>query len=108
MTPLNAISIQMFQSKMKISPSVLPVSLVEYLHIFKKMCFICNDKPISDNDTYNEVVTGRNEMDCVKELLTEWSSYVRVARAFDFMKPFAGLILFVIKNRLILLLSIHI
>ena len=33
---------------------------------FKKMCFICNDKCIEDNNTFNVGVIGRSEMDCAK------------------------------------------
>ena len=36
MAHLNAISLQMFQSKMKISPPVLPVSFAEHLWILKR------------------------------------------------------------------------
>ena len=54
MALLNAISLQMFQNKIKISPTLLPVNLTEHLQISIKMCFICNDKRISDNNTKNE------------------------------------------------------
>ena len=46
MAPQNAISLQMFQNKMKIIPPVLPVSLAEHLQIFKKMCFTCNNNAL--------------------------------------------------------------
>ena len=43
MTMLNVITLQMFQSKMKVSPPVLSAILTEHLKMVKKMCFICND-----------------------------------------------------------------
>ena len=48
MALLNAISLQMFQNKIKISPTVLPANLTEHLQISKKMCLIYNDKRISE------------------------------------------------------------
>ena len=44
----------MFQNKIKISPTVLPVNLAEHLQVFKWICFIRNDKLISDNNTKNK------------------------------------------------------
>ena len=63
MALLNAISLQMFQNKMKISLTVILVSLVEHLQILKKISFICNDEHIIDNNIYNKGDTGRREMD---------------------------------------------
>ena len=70
------------QNKSKISPTVLPVSLAEHLQTSKEMCFICNDKRISDNNankeggindnnTNKEGGIGRREMNCAKKHLTE-------------------------------------
>lgn len=39
------------------------------------MCFICNDKRISDNNTHSEGGIERLEMDYTKEHLVEWSKY---------------------------------
>ena len=64
----------MFQGKI-ISFTVLSVSLTEYLQIFEKMSFICNDKRISDNNTYNEGSIEPCELDYPMEHLTEWSKY---------------------------------
>ena len=54
MAVLNAISLQMFQNKIKISSTVLPVNLTEHLKISRKIYFICNDKHISDNNRKND------------------------------------------------------
>ena len=54
MAVLNAISLQMFQNKIKISSTVLPVNLTEHLKISRKIYFICNDKRISDNNRKND------------------------------------------------------
>ena len=62
----------MFQNKKKISLPELLVSPGEQLQIFKKMCFICQNKRTGDNNTYNEDVC---KVDCTKESLTEWSKY---------------------------------
>ena len=59
MTLLNAISLQMFQKKMNISKSILPVSLEEHLQTLQKICFIYNNERISDDDIYNEGVMGQ-------------------------------------------------
>ena len=50
MSPLNEISLQMFQNKIKISPPVLPERLAEHLQILRKICFVCNDKRITENN----------------------------------------------------------
>ena len=68
MALLNAISLKKFQNKMKMSPTVLPVSLAEHLQIFKKNMFICNDERISDNNPCNECSIGRLERDCTEVL----------------------------------------
>ena len=52
---------------MKIFPTVLSVSLAEHLNIFLKIFFICNNKCISENNTYNEGGIGRWEIDCSME-----------------------------------------
>ena len=54
MALLNSILLEMFQNKIKISPTALPVNLAEHLQVLKKICFICNDKYISDNNTKNK------------------------------------------------------
>ena len=84
MVVLNAISLQMFQSKMKIFPTAPPVSLAEHLQIFYKMCFICNDKRISDTSTYNEGGTVRCKVDYAKEYLVEWSNYYKCDKSSQF------------------------
>ena len=73
---LNAILLQMFQIKMKIYSSVLPLSLAEHQLIFK-ICasFICNDECISYSNPYSQGGTGRCEMDCTKERSIERSKY---------------------------------
>ena len=48
---LNAMSLQMFQYKMKISLTVLSVRLVEKLPILKMFAFIYSDKRLSYNNT---------------------------------------------------------
>ena len=50
---LNTMPLQMIHNKMK-SPAVFPVSLAEHLQVLKEMCFICNNKCISDKKTYDE------------------------------------------------------
>ena len=65
----------MFQDKTIISITVLPSSLTEHQQFFKKMCFICNDKRITDNNTYNEISTEPCEFDYAKEHLTESSTH---------------------------------
>ena len=88
MTLLNAISLNMFQNKIKISPLVLPTSLAEHLQILIKMCFICLNKRISDNDTYSDSFIGRCEMDCAKGRVNERSiNVIKLTRAVDFLKP---------------------
>ena len=54
MTLLNAIPLQMFPNRIKISPIVIPVSIAEYLQIFKKC--------VSDNNTYIKSGIRRCEM----------------------------------------------
>ena len=65
-------SLQMFYNKMK-SPAVLPVRLAEHLQILKEMCFIYNDKCISDTKTYDEGSFGHCKIDFFKEHLNEQS-----------------------------------
>ena len=65
MVMLKAISLRVFQNKKNIYPLVLPESLTENLKIFKKICFICNGKYISNNSTYNSGGIRRCKMDCV-------------------------------------------
>ena len=48
---------------MKISSTVLLVSPAEHVQIYKKMCFIFNDKCIGDSNTYNESGTGQLQLD---------------------------------------------
>ena len=72
---LNAILLQIFQNKMKRFPKLPPVSPTEHLQILKKICFICNDKRIIDNNTYNKGGFGRCGMDFAKEHLNEGSKY---------------------------------
>ena len=73
MALLNALSKQIFRKKIKISSTVLPISLSEHLQILKKMCFICNDKGISENNPYNQDGIARCKINCAEEHLTEWS-----------------------------------
>ena len=55
---------------MKISQTVLPVILAEHLQILEKICFICNDKCISDSITYNKAgIEREGGRDCVDEHL---------------------------------------
>ena len=55
---------------MKISQTVLPVILAEHLQILEKICFICNDKCISDSITYNkDGIEREGGRDCVDEHL---------------------------------------
>ena len=106
---LNTISLQIFKNKMKKYPQVLPVHLVEDSQIFKKMIiFICNRKRTNGNNTLNEGVIGRHEMDCAKECLVEILNIIEVTRAVGFMKPCVGLIFFVVDSHLILVISIYI
>ena len=56
----------MLQNSIKISLTVLPVSLVKHLQIFKKMWFICNDEYVSENNRNNEGGIGRCEINCSK------------------------------------------
>ena len=72
---LNAISLPIFQNKIKISPTVLTVSLAGHLQLFYKMSFACNDKHFSDNNKYNEGGIGRCKMDYAKEYLIKRSKY---------------------------------
>ena len=73
---------------------------------FKKMYFICKDKLVSDNNTCKEGSIGRCKMYCDKQNLMEQSkNIIKVTRAVGFIKPFEGLIFFVVDNLLILLLS---
>ena len=72
---MNEMYLEMFQNNLKICSTVLPVSEVEHLRIFKNMCFICNDKSISDNNRYNEGGTGLCEMDCAKQPQIEHGKY---------------------------------
>ena len=53
MALLNAILLQIFQNRIKKSPTLLPLSLAKHLEILKKSRFICSDKRISDNNRYN-------------------------------------------------------
>ena len=46
---------------------------------FRKMCFICNDKRISDN----ECGIRRSEIDCAKEHLIEWRKYNKSSCFYD-------------------------
>ena len=94
---------------MKKYPQVLPVHLVEDSQILKKMIiFICNCKRTNGNNTLNEGVIGRHEMDCAKECLVEILNIMEVTRAVGFMKPCVGLIFFVVDSHLILVISIYI
>ena len=55
---------------MKISQIVLPVILAEHLQILEKICFICNDKCISDSITYSKAGIERDGgKDCANEHL---------------------------------------
>ena len=103
MALLNAISLQIFQNKMKISPPVLLTSLAEHLQVLKRTCFIFNNKRISDNNTYNKGGIGRCEMDCVKDHLTERSRYYESDKNSRFCE---ALYRFNIDIRLIFLLTI--
>ena len=106
---LNVISLQIFKNKMKKYPQVLPVHLAEDSQILKKVIiFICNRKRINCNNTLNEGVVGRHEMDCAKECFTEILNIMEVTRAVGFMKPCVGLIFFVVDSHLILVTSIYI
>ena len=60
---------------MKIYSTVIPVGLAEHLQIFIKVCFICSDKRISDNNTYSKGGIRRCKMDCAMERYTERSKY---------------------------------
>ena len=106
---LNAISLQIFKNKMKKYAQVLPVHLAEDSQILKKrIIFICNRKCINGNNTLNEGVIGRHEMDCAKECLIEILNIImEVTRAIGFMKPCVGLIFFVVDCHLILVISIY-
>ena len=57
----------MFQNKMKISPPVYPVSLVENIKFLKNRCFIYNTKGSIE----------QWEMDCAKKRLIERSNYYK-------------------------------
>ena len=70
------------------------------------MSFICNDKHISGNITYNEDGIGTCEKDCAKEHLFERSKHM--TKAVAFLKFSVDLIFFVTVNRLIFLLPIYI
>ena len=63
---MNSVSLQMFQKKL-----VLSISLAEHLQFFLKMCFISNDKHVSDNDTYNKDDIGWYQTNFAKEHLIE-------------------------------------
>ena len=65
----------MIQNKLKSTSTVLLVSLSENEQILKKMCFICDDKHISDKNTYNKDGIGRCKMDDAKEHLNEQCKY---------------------------------
>ena len=54
------------------------------------MCFVDNDKHISDKKTYNKGGIGWCEMDCAKEYLVEWSKYYQSDKN-SFIKTRVGL-----------------
>ena len=64
----------------------ISVRLAEHLQIFYKMRFICNDKRINENNTYNEGGTGRCEMNCHKCFIERSKYYEsdKSSRLFEF------------------------
>ena len=103
MALLNAILLWMFQNKMKY---LQPLKSRRNLQIFKKMCFICNDKSI----LMTMIRMIRAELDGAKWIVPRavklsGVNIMKVTRAVGFMKPCLGLIFFVIDNRLSFLLS---
>ena len=103
MTLLNVITLQMFQNKMKISPTVLTVKYYKF-----STGFICNDKHISDSNAYSECGIGRCKIDYAKKYLIKQTKYYESDKSNWVYEAPCRLKFFVIDNLLIILASIYI
>lgn len=45
------------------------------------MCFICNDKYINDNNTYDESAIGRCKMSCARDRLVSCSKFGEIDKS---------------------------
>ena len=93
---------------MKVSSKVLPITLARDLRISKRMCFNCNDKGISDDNTNNEGGIGQSKIDCAEEHFIELSKYYESVKSTRSYTALVASILLVIDNCFIFLLSIYI